>query len=142
MTIKRLDINNYAEIKRIWTEAGLSTRPGGRDSYKNLKKQLSSERVFILAYESDGELQGLVLLSHDERKGWINRLAVIPKYQRQGIASQLLKASENFFLEQGIEIFVTLIEAENETSIKCFEKNGYKFWDNIQYYSKRSRDDI
>ena len=142
MTIKQLSINDYAEIKRIWIEAGLSTRPSGRDSYNNLKKQLNSDKVTILAYESDGELGGIVLLSHDERKGWINRLAVVPKFQRQGIASKLLKASENFFLDQGIEIFVTLVEADNEISIECFEKNGYKYWDNIRYYSKRFRDDI
>ncbi len=142
MTIKRLDINDYAEIKRVWTEAGLSTRPSGRDSYNSLKKQLNSNKVTILAFESGGEIQGLVLLSHDERKGWINRLAVVPRYQRQGIGSQLLKASENFFLEHGIEIFVTLIEEENEISIRCFENNGYKYWDNIRYYSKRARDDI
>jgi ribosomal protein S18 acetylase RimI-like enzyme len=142
MTIKQLNITDYAEIKRIWTEAGLLTRLNGRDSFNNLKKQLSSDNVTVLANELDGEIRGLVLLSHDERKGWINRLAVAPNYQRQGIASQLLKASENYFLEQGIEIFVTLIEAENEISIKCFERNGYKYWDNIRYFSKRSRDDI
>ncbi len=142
MGIKQLNIEDYSKIKRIWTEAGLPTRPGGRDSYTSLKKQLKSGKVVILADELNEEIRGLVLLSHDERKGWINRLAVDPKFQRQGIASQLLQASEKYFLELGIEIYVALVEADNPTSINCFEKNGFKFWDNIHYYSKRLREDI
>ena len=34
--------------------------------------------------EAGGELVGVVLGTHDGRKGWINRLAVAPAYQRRG----------------------------------------------------------
>ncbi len=142
MPIKQLTIRDYTEIRRIWDDAGLPVRPSGRDSFQNLKKQLSTGNVTILADELDGKIRGLVLLSHDERKGWINRLAVVPKYRRQGIASGLLKSAEEYFRNIGIEIFVALIEAESVSSIKCFEQNEFKYWDNIYYFSKRGRDDI
>ena len=142
MPSKELTIRDYDEIRKIWDEAGLPVRPSGRDSYNNLKKQLSTGNVTILADEFDGKIRGLVLLSHDERKGWINRLAVVPKYRRQGIASRLLKSTEEYFRNIGIEIFVALIEADSVASIKCFEQNEYKYWDNIYYFSKRAREDI
>ncbi|MHA1969352.1 MAG: GNAT family N-acetyltransferase [Candidatus Hodarchaeales archaeon] len=142
MPIKQLTLKDYNEIKKIWDETGLPVRPSGRDSYDNLKKQLLTGNVTILADELDEKIRGVVLLSHDERKGWINRLAVLPKYRRQGIASGLLKSAEEYFRNIGIEIFTALIEAENVSSIKCFEQNEFKCWENIYYFSKRGRDDI
>lgn len=142
MPIKQLTIRDYTEIRRIWDDAGLQVRPSGRDSYENLKKQLSTGNVTILADELDGKIRGLVLLSSDERKGWINRLTVVPKYRRPSIASELLKSAEEHFRNLGIEIFVALIEAENVSSRKCFEQNEYKYWDKIYYFSKRGREDI
>ena len=142
MSIKQLSVNNYAEINRIWKAAGLPTKLTGRDSFDNIKKQLKSKNVTILADELNGEIRGIVLLSHDSRKGWINRLAVLPKYQRQGIGSRLLKSAEEFFYDLGIEIYVALIEASNYASVACFKKNKYKLWDDIYYFSKRARDDI
>ncbi|MFX0114064.1 MAG: GNAT family N-acetyltransferase [Candidatus Hodarchaeota archaeon] len=142
MTIRRITIEDYNELISFWTETGLPIRQTGRDSYENLRKQLATGRVVILADELESEIRGLVLLSNDERKGWINRLAVLPKYRQQGVATLLLREAEAFFLSIGIEIFVALIESENTSSISLFEKAGYKMWSDICYFSKRARPDI
>ena len=73
MPIKKLTIKDYNEINIVWEKAGLPVRPSGRDSYDDLKKQLLTGNVTILADELDEKIRGVVLLSHDERKGWINR---------------------------------------------------------------------
>jgi len=39
------------------------------------------------------ELVGSVLASHDERKGWLNRLAVAPNHRRRGPARRLIAAA-------------------------------------------------
>lgn len=143
MPLRYLSIDDYDTIIDLWTHADLPIRPTGRDSYDNLSKQLQSKQVSILAYFEDSIIIGIVLLSHDFRKGWINRLAVRNEYKREGIGSKLLKASEEHFKSIGIEIFVALIDSENKSSKGLFKKNNYYLWeDNISYVSKRIRPDI
>ncbi|MHA2231198.1 MAG: GNAT family N-acetyltransferase [Candidatus Hodarchaeales archaeon] len=142
MTVRKISIEKYTELIDVWNRAGLPIRSTGRDSYENLERQLASGRVVVFADKHEGNIRGLILLSHDERKGWINRLAVLPEYRRQGIATRLLKKAEEFFLSAGIEIFTTLIESDNVTSTQFFEKAGYKMLPDICYFSKRSKPDI
>jgi ribosomal protein S18 acetylase RimI-like enzyme len=141
MTIRRLNINDYDKIIHIWKEAGLSIKEHGRDRYNRIKDQLESKRIIIIGYEVDDEVRGLVLLSQDGRKGWINRLAVLPKYQKQGIAKKLLLETEKIFLKQGIEVYGALIFEDNNASIHCFESAGFNLWDEVKYFSKRLSDE-
>ena len=107
MPLKYLDINDYESIIRLWNEVGLPIRPNGRDSYDNIKRQLDSGQVSILGYLEENNILGIVLLSHDYRKGWINRLAVKNNHKRRKIGSKLLSASEQHFIKLGIGIFVS-----------------------------------
>ena len=135
--IEILSINHYDQILDLWYRAKLPLKEKGRDSYQNLKKQLDTGSIVIIGYFSDKKLVGVALLSHDGRKGWINRLAVDPHFQRKGIASQLIQYCENQFQSLGITVYGALIEQDNIPSRNCFEKNGWSCWPEIQYYSKR-----
>ncbi|MFX0181847.1 MAG: GNAT family N-acetyltransferase [Candidatus Hodarchaeota archaeon] len=141
MAIRKLNTKDYNKIIHVWKEAGLPIKKHGRDHYNRIKDQLESKRIIILGYEEDDEIRGLVLLSQDGRKGWINRLAVVPKYQRQGIASKLLIETEKTFLKQGIEVFGALIFEDNDASIQCFKNAGFNIWDEVKYFSKRLSDE-
>ncbi|MFX0174242.1 MAG: GNAT family N-acetyltransferase, partial [Candidatus Hodarchaeota archaeon] len=104
MTIRELNITDYNNIIYVWKKAGLPIKKSGRDSYNRIKDQIESGRITVIGYEEEDELRGVVLLSQDGRKGWVNRLAVLPKYQKKGIAKKLLLESEKIFLKQGIEV--------------------------------------
>ena len=83
-----------------------------------------------------------MVVTHDGRKGWINRLAVHPSHRRQGLGRALIRAAEASLREQGIEIFAALIEPGNDVSLAVFEAAGYQDWPGIHYVSKRDRPDI
>lgn len=80
---------------------------------------------------------GVVLGTHDWRKGWINRLAVHPDRRRRGIARKLIEACEQAFLDLGIEIFAALVESDNEVSTAIFRRTGYKMDIPVHYFHKR-----
>jgi len=71
-------------------------------------------------------INGSVFGTHDGRKGWINRVAVAPEFQRQNIAKKLIAEVEDRFSELGIDIISCLVEDWNTKSLKVFEKLGYK----------------
>ncbi|MFX1285520.1 MAG: GNAT family N-acetyltransferase [Promethearchaeota archaeon] len=142
MVIKELGFEHYTKIQALWEEAGLSWRSVGRDHPDQIKKQLEKKNVFFLGEMKNDDLLGVVMVTHDGRKGWINRLAVHPKHRHRGIAQKLLEEAENrLFQTEGIEVISALIFEDNIPSLSLFERTGYEVWSNIRYYSKRKRPD-
>jgi ribosomal protein S18 acetylase RimI-like enzyme len=73
-------------------------------------------------------------------RGWINRLAVDPRYRRRGIAKKLVAKVEEALAHEGIIIVAALVEAPNEPSLKLFRKLGYEERRDIIYFRKFLRD--
>lgn len=140
--IRRLTLNDYGALRALWKEAGLPFKPNGRDRQEKIAQQIEGPCSIFLVAEQEGEFIGAILGTHDGRKGWINRLAVSPGYQRQGIATALVSAVEEHLSEQGIEIFASLIEDWNKESLRVFERFGYTRHNDIAYYSKRKHPEV
>jgi ribosomal protein S18 acetylase RimI-like enzyme len=141
--IQKLTIDDYSDIFKLWEEAGMKVKIKGRDHPNQLKRQIDTGNVAILGKSMDNKLVGIILVSHDDRKGWLNRLAVHPSYRRQGIAKELVSAAEEYLIDEyGIEIFSTLIFKDNIASTTTFRSLGYEEWNEVSYFSKRINPDI
>ena len=140
--IRKLTIEDYPDAVKLWRNIGLEIRLNGRDNPNQIEKQLKSENVILLGKFVGGVLLGVVLITHDGRKGWMNRLAVNPEYQRKGVAKELIISAEKLLFEEiGIEIYSALVSKENLKSDNFFESIGYEKSDEICYFSKRIRPD-
>jgi len=141
-TLRRLTIDDHAAILALWQRAGLhSIRPEGRDNRSEFEKQFAGGQIAI-GLEEDGKLLGVVLATHDTRKGWINRLAIEPDYRRNGYGEQLVQAAEEALREAGMHVMAALIEAGNDASLALFEKLGYAPHQHLYYVSKRDSADV
>ncbi|MBN1427439.1 MAG: GNAT family N-acetyltransferase [Anaerolineae bacterium] len=138
----RLTTSDYPRVMALWQAAGLHIRPTGRDSQEAFARQMAGGLQTVIGVETtSGNLIGVVLATHDGRKGWINRLAVHPSWRRQGVARLLIAAAEDALREQGIEVIAALIEPGNTLSLACFRNSGYEEYIGLHYVSKRSRAD-
>jgi ribosomal protein S18 acetylase RimI-like enzyme len=137
IVIRSLRENELERMIKIWTSSGLPYRPRGRDSLRALRTQREADpELFIGAFEH-GTLVGVALISDDGRKGWINRLAVVPEAQGKGIARRLILESEKVLRARGRRLFCVLVESYNKASMELFERAGYKKEDDIYYFTKR-----
>ena len=134
--------DDYDEIVKVWREAGLSVRRSGRDARLAFVQQLSHFPDLYLKAVIDGRIVGVIFGTHDWRKGWINRLAVLPECRRRGVGAALLLAGDEAIRGHGIGIVSALIEADNRTSATFFEKMGYLADVPVIYYRKLDRADI
>lgn len=135
--LRRLTIDDHAAILDLWQRAGLhSIRPEGRDSRAEFEKQIAGGQL-VIGLEEDGRLIGVVLATNDTRKGWINRLAIDPPYQRSGYGEQLVRAAEEALRELGLKLSAAFIEEGNDASLALFEKLGYAVHHHLYYVSKR-----
>jgi len=142
MKTRSLTISDYDQIVALWKRSELPFRPSGRDRKDAVQAQMRADPDFFLgAYEGD-RLVGVVVLTSDGRKGWINRLAVDPNFRRKGVAKTLIKESEKILRKHGLRIFCALIEDYNKSSMQLFKKCGYKEHRDIVYFSKRDSERI
>ena len=137
MIIREFIIEDYDSLITLWDYAKLPFKPKGRDRRDKIEYELKQGRNIFLVAEINGKLVGSVFGTHDGRKGWINRLAVSPEFQRQDVAKKLVAEVENRFSELGIDIIACLVEGWNTKSLKVFKKLGYKMHSDISYFSKR-----
>jgi ribosomal protein S18 acetylase RimI-like enzyme len=141
MEIRKLTINNYEDIIKLWSRARLPYKPKGRDRKEAIAAEMKANPEFFLGAFEDNRIVGMVIISCDMRKGWLNRLAVDPDYRHSGIAKALIAESENVLRKHGIRIFCALIEDWNTASKKLFNDCGYMEHRDITYFSKRDSDE-
>lgn len=133
---------DYEPLISLWDRSGLSYRPKGRDSKDRIVREIDRPNAIFLVAEVDGQIIGSIFGTHEGRKGWINRLAVLPAYRKRGIAAKLVSEVERRLTDQGIEIIACLIEEWNKVSMEVFERLGYLRHTDIYYFSKRKNPDV
>ena len=140
--LRRFTVDDYDALIKLWQLAGLQFKPSGRDRKENLCRELDHGNGIFLIADNNGKIIGSAFGTHDGRKGWINRVAVDPRFQRHGIATRLVRELEEHFEAMGIGIIACLIETWNKESIIFFEKSGYKRHDDIAYFTKRRHPEV
>jgi GNAT superfamily N-acetyltransferase len=132
---------DYDAVVALWQRSGLPVRAEGRDAPAAFARQMTSGLQRVIGLRADDTLVAVAVLTHDGRKGWINRLAVEPTYRRQGLARRLVAEAERWFAQDvGLEVWAALIERHNDASLLLFEELGYGQPD-VTYVSKRMRHD-
>lgn len=133
---------DYEKMIELWEAAQLPYKPNGRDSKEKIASSLKNSNLRILLAYINSQLVGSIIVTHDGRKGWINRLAVHPNYWHKGLASKLIQKAEQILQDMNIEIFACLVEDWNKASLQLFQKNGYTKHEDIFYLTKRKHPDI
>ncbi len=140
--IRNMRVEDYDDLVELWDEAGLTYHPRGRDSKDRFAREIDTPMAVFLVAESRGRMVGSLLGTTDGRKGWINRLAVHPEWQRKGVALALLKEMERRFDERGVLVLCALIQEDNEPSKAFFAKAGYVEDPTVTYFSKRKGPEV
>jgi N-acetylglutamate synthase len=141
LVLCQLEGSDYVDIVDVWQRAGLHIRLAGRDAPDVFARQMADGRQRVIGLRDGHHLVAVAVLTHDGRKGWINRLAVDPAYRRRGLAQALIAEAERWFKEDaGLEVWAALIESENAASRALFHSAGYQQLD-VVYVTKRARGD-
>ncbi len=142
MNITRYKPGDYDILINLWEVDGLPYKPLGRDSRESIEKEVKNISCQFLFAQIEDEYIGSIIATHDGRKGWINRVVVLPEYRHKGIARKLVESAESWLVEQGIGIFACQIEGYNDDSFEAFKKMGYIPFEGIRYLTKRMNPEI
>lgn len=142
MELKTLAPEHYDAIIDIWKRAGLPFKPIGRDSKEKIINRIEQDPEMFLGAFIDNQMIGMIMGSYDSRKGWLNRLAVIPEHQGKGIAKALVQEMEKRLKTKGFRIIATLIEDGHDASMALFKEAGYIVHNDIAYLTKREDSNV
>jgi GNAT superfamily N-acetyltransferase len=140
--VRRLTIDDYDEMIRVWSIAGLTFKPTGRESRELLGAELGREFAAAFGIFDTDRMVALGIANYDGRRSWINRVAVDPDYRGLGLGGEIIGLCEEFLSRFGDVMFCALIEDPNYPSMSLFEKHGYKCLRNVTYWSKRPHPDF
>jgi len=137
--VLNLGVSDYPDILDLWQRAGLPVRGEGRDAPAEFARQMASGLQRVIGIRAGARLVAVAVLTHDGRKGWINRLAVAPAQRRRGLARRLIAEAERWFTQDlGLEVWAALIARHNAASLALFDALAYERPD-VVYVSKRTR---
>lgn len=142
--LRQLRIEDYDGMVECWSKSALPIKIKGRESKESIgKEMLFSGAFFVGAFDvaRAERLVGLAIGNYDGRRGWINRIAVLPEYRKKGVASALISRTEEFLRNSGAKVIAGLISKSNRASRNLFEELGYSTDEEILYYSKRESPD-
>ena len=139
--IRTFKVEDYLELVSVWSASGSGFAPRGRESPEAYRVHVERFPNLSFAAVADGAIIGVVLGSHDGRKGWISRLAVRPEYRRRGVAGTLVSACDSAIRAAGISIVAALVEEQNVASAAVFRSLGYSDAVAVHYFRKLSHPD-
>ena len=125
VTIRPIVAGDYAAVRQLWDAAGLSARPHGRDAQPEFLRQLAAFPTSYLLAECDGHVVGVICGTHDLRRGWLNRIAVHPDSQGQGIGTRLLAEATRYFQRAGARRITLNTQEENESAKRLYRRFGF-----------------
>lgn len=139
VTLRLAAADDYPRLLDLWSRSGMEVSLSARESEAAYRQQLAHFAEFYLVAERAGEIVGVVLGTHDLRKGWINRLAVAPECRGQGIAGRLVEECTRRLECAGVELVAALVEPPNAASAAVFEKLGFTDEIKVRYFRRIRR---
>ncbi|MCQ2011394.1 MAG: GNAT family N-acetyltransferase [Sporolactobacillus sp.] len=133
MKIRLMEIEDYAEVHRLWTNTNGMGMRSLDDSVKGIEKFLKRNPTTNFIAEENHKIIGVILCGNDGRRGYIYHTAVDSNYRRRGVGKQLVDAIINALREEDINKVALVVFATNETGNNFWQKIGFNKREDIIY---------
>lgn len=124
---------DYPQVRKNLEEAGIFYV--GRDSERNYAALVESESGLILVAEQDDEVAGSVVAQQfGISLAFIWSMAVAERYRRQGLASELARATENQLRTRGVREVWGFVDVTNLASQSLLKRFGFQTNEDHRYF--------
>lgn len=123
-----IEIRDFAEadraaVVRVWETVLPDDQPHNQPNPVIDAKLAVDEMLYVA--ETGAEVIGTVMAGYDGHRGWLYSVAVLPGYQRRGIASALVKHALEALSKRGCLKVNLQIRSGNEAVIGFYESIGF-----------------
>ena len=128
-------------MQTIFQLADLEKECFGKDAWSiaALRGEFEHEFSHFFAKRVDGAIVGYVCIRIMYEESQICNICVLPKYRRQGFASELLEQVKSFSFDEGCERCELEVNVSNEPAVGLYQKCGYVIEGVRKNFYRRSR---
>jgi len=142
MQIRKVNINDYNEVIKLYTELydaekvyddNLIDEDLLDEKFENkIKKRIKSRKEIFLVIEIDNKLVGLIdgyileNIHHKEKVVYLDHLCVDKKYRRQNIGTTLIKEFSDIAKKKGAKLIMLNAFENNTKAVNLYKKLGFR----------------
>lgn len=123
MQIRPFGLADEAALVALWEACGL-TRPWN-DPHQDIARKLTVQPELFLVGVSDGAVMASVMAGYEGHRGWMNYLAVAPRFRGRGLGRLLVEHVERALLERGCPKVNLQVRATNPEAVAFYRRLGY-----------------
>jgi ribosomal protein S18 acetylase RimI-like enzyme len=123
MRIRVFERADEAAVVGLWEACGL-TRPWN-DPHKDIARKLEVQPELFLVGAVDEAVMASVMAGYEGHRGWMNYLAVAPRFRGHGYGRALVEHVERLLLERGCPKINLQVRASNPAALAFYRRLGY-----------------
>ena len=123
MMTRPFRIADESAVVALWEECKL-TRPWN-DPRKDIARKLAVQPELFLIGVIGEEVMATVMAGYEGHRGWVNYLAVAPRFRGRGHARALMQHVEALLLERGCPKVSLLVRNSNRDALEFYRHVGY-----------------
>jgi ribosomal protein S18 acetylase RimI-like enzyme len=122
--IRPFAIEDERAVVALW-RAVFPDDPPHHDPVAAIHLKVAQQPELFLVAERAGEVVGTIMAGYDGHRGWIYRVAVDPRHQRQGIGTALVRRAEVELIARGAPKINLQVRTSNCQVVAFYEQLGY-----------------
>jgi len=136
--IRSFHTDDTEDVVELWRKCELVAPQNNPEL--DIERKLKVNPAWFLVGELEGEVIATCMAGYEGHRGWINYLAVSPKYRRQGFATQMMREAEKILKNAGCPKINLQIRSSNKDVIAFYEAIGFRK-DDVVNMGKRLEQD-
>ena len=128
MNAQKVNIRTYKdsdkeEVVGLWEQCNLVVPWNHPETDINIKMNFQPE--LFLVGEVGGRIIATVMAGFEGHRGWINYLAVLPKFQKQGVGRTMMQKAEQRLRDLGCPKINLQVRSSNKDVIAFYKSVGF-----------------
>jgi ribosomal protein S18 acetylase RimI-like enzyme len=136
--IRKYDTADRNDVVELWMKCGLVVPQNDPD--RDIERKLGVNPEWFLVGELEGNIVATCMVGYEGHRGWVNYLAVAPRYRRRGFATQLMREAERILHQVGCPKINLQIRTSNTDVIEFYKAIGYSIDDVVSMGKRLVRD--
>ncbi len=139
MLIRAFQPEDEEAVIALWKRCEL-VRPSD-DPKKDIQRKLKVRPDLFLVGLLESKIIASVMAGYEGHRGWLNYVAVDPKYQRRGLARKIMAEAERLLREAGCPKINLQVRSSNRAAMEFYRRAGYATDDVISLGKRLEHDD-
>ena len=138
MKIRRYHESDQRAVVDLWESCELVVP--WNDPQKDIERKLAVQRDLFLVGTLDARVIASVIAGYEGHRGWINYLAVDPRYRGRGFGRILMAEVEMRLRALGCPKINLQVRRSNRNAVTFYQRTGYSI-DDVISMGKRLEED-